>query len=399
MASSDHPTLLGMPLPFERAEYERRFATVRRALEDAELDALLVFQQENMNYLFGYDQNGYWVYQVAVVTRERDDIVVLARPADHALIAGLPFVEDLRLWRDDSDDDPARMTADILADVGALGIGRRVGIELHSHALLPHHHGRLRTALDGRVELVDASDLIADLRVRKSDAEVAYCRQAGEILDAGLRAGLEQVRPGATEANVLGAAYAAMFEAGGHMPAVPPPVSSGPRTLSRTHGGATQRVVEDDELFVLEIGACLHRYHVVGVHSRWVGPAPDHVRSTSSELQEALAAGTASVRPGVAAADVARAVNGVLGRQGAFVAGNHVGYGTGIGYPPSWLDTLRIKESSTQVLHPNTVLFLFVHRIVHHRETPLLVFIGEPLLVTGTGSERLSALPLELDVS
>lgn len=187
MGTSDHPTLLGMPLPFERAEYERRFATVRRALEDAELDALLVFHQENMNYLFGYDQNGYWVYQVAVVTRERDDIVVLARPADHALIAGLPFVEDLRLWRDDSDDDPAQMTADILADVGALGSGRRVGIELHSHALLPYHHGRLHATLGGRVELVDASDLIADLRVRKSDAEVAYCRQAGEILDAALK--------------------------------------------------------------------------------------------------------------------------------------------------------------------------------------------------------------------
>ena len=198
------PRQLGMPLPFEEAEYARRLDAARAALAEARLDAIILFHQESLHYLFGYDQLGYWIYQPVVLTAEASEVTVLARPLDHDLIEGLPFVRELLAWRDDSaaHDDPSGLTREMLADLGLLGAGRRIGIELRTHALLPYYHEKLCAALDGHCELVDASDLITELRLRKSDAEVAYAREAGRIMDAGFAAGFAAMRPGATEADV-----------------------------------------------------------------------------------------------------------------------------------------------------------------------------------------------------
>jgi Xaa-Pro dipeptidase len=394
------PRQLGMPLPFEEAEYARRLDAARAALAEAGLDAIILFGQESLHYLFGYDQLGYWIYQPVVLTAAASEVTVLARPLDHDLIEGLPFVRELRAWRDDSaaHDDPSGLTREMLADLGLLGAGRRIGIELRTHALLPYYYEKLRAALDGRCELVDASDLITELRLRKSDAEVAYAREAGRIMDAGFAAGFAAMRPGATEADVLADSLSAMLKAGGEMPALAPPLGAGARTLGKTHGAATQRVLREDEPFLLEIGGCKARYHAVGVQTKWLGTPPPRIQATYDVLVEALELGLEVVAPGVPVTDVARRVKAELARHDIPVAGRHVGYGTGIGFPPTWLDNLRIKETDPHVLECNFVFFLFAHHTVAHAGERLELFAGAPILVTATGNERLSRTALRLEL-
>ena len=52
-----------MGLHFERAEYDRRIAATRAAMEAQGLDGLLMFQQESMYYLTGYDTFGFCFFQ------------------------------------------------------------------------------------------------------------------------------------------------------------------------------------------------------------------------------------------------------------------------------------------------------------------------------------------------
>lgn len=392
------PTQIGVPLPFEASEYARRVQRAREAMDADRLDALLLYHQESMYYLFGYDQLGYWVYQVAVLPAD-GEIRVLARIADRDLIAGLPGVTEVRTWKDDSHDDPALMTRDLLAEVGALKPSSRVGMEQRTHALLPFQHARVQASLDGMVEVVDASDLVTELRLRKSDAEVAYTREAGCVVDAAYSTAFGALRPGVREVEVLGAAFTGMFAAGGNVPAIAPPLASGPRTLAKTHGAATQRVIQNDELFQLEVGGCVERYHAVGVQSKWLGTPPRAIRSHYEGLLESLAAGRDAIRPGAASADVARAVNRAMQQSNALVPGAHVGYGTGIGFSPTWLDNLRIKETDQHILEPGMVFFMFVHQTVEHGGVPIELFVGEPMLVTGSGADRLSTTPLSLEVS
>lgn len=392
------PTQIGVPLPFDAEEYASRVERAQAALEEQRLDALVLFHQESMYYLFGYDQLGYWVYQAAVLTAD-GEITVLSRGADHDLIAGLPGVSEVRTWKDDSHDEPAVMTRDLLAEAGALTSGARVGLELRTHALLPYHHGRLHAALSEVAEVVDASDVIAELRLRKSAAEVAYTRRAGRIVDAGYAGAFAALRPGAREVEVLGATLSGMFAAGGNMPAIAPPLASGPRTLAKTHGAATQRVVEPDELFQLEVGGCCERYHAVGVQSKWLGAPPQAIADRYEGLLESLASGRDATAPGRPVAEVARTVNRTMDRNGALVPGAHVGYGTGIGFAPTWLDNLRVKETDPHVLEPGMVFFMFVHQTVQHDGVPIELFVGEPMLVTEGGADRLSSTPLSLELS
>jgi Xaa-Pro dipeptidase len=398
--SAHRSSIIGMPLAFSDDEYKTRLDQARQNVREAGLDALILFHQESMFYLFGYDQLGYWVYQAAVITPGREDVIVVARGTDRSLIEGLPSVSEVRTWRDDSDDDPTAKTCDVLREAGALKPGARIGVELRTHALLPYYSGRLARQLGAEsAELVDASDLINDQRLVKSDTEVAYTRTAARALDAGYAAAFAMLEPGVTEANVLAAAMAGMLGAGGDVPAIVPPLSSGPRAAARTHGAATQRVVEPGETLVLEAGGCSQRYHAVGVQTKWLGGAvPAPVQSAYDGLLDALAAGRESTRAGVPVADVARTVNAVLTEHGHRVPGAHVGYGTGIGFPPTWLDNLRIKETDSHILAANMVFFMFVKHRVELDGKGIELFVGEPLLVTDNGVDRLSSVELSISL-
>src|ERR1035438_9188394 len=241
------------------------------------------------------------------------------------------------------------------------------------------------------------SDLITELRLRKSATEVEYVRKAALALDASFEASFAALRPGVREKEVLGCALKAMMDAGGEVPAIVPPLASGPRTLAATHGAATNRVLKSGDLFQIEVGAAYQRYNVVGVHSKWLGVPPPEVHSAFGKLRDALDVGIGSIRTGVPVAEVARKVNAELEMAGMYIPGRHIGYGTGIGYPPTWLDNLRVKETDQHVLEANMLLFLFLH---HQCDDGVsLLFIGEPILVKDEGADRLSTVPFSLEVN
>lgn len=383
-----------MTAPFDRAEYASRLRRTRAAMRAAGLDALLVFHQEHMFYLAGYDQIGYWVYQVLIVPAADEPMTAVVRKVDELLVRGGGVVEDVRVWLDDATRDPAQQTADILAERGLLR-GRRLGLERKSHALLPYYYDLLREALRG-AELVDASDLITELRLVKSAAEIEYMRRAGEVMDAGVRAAWETLRPGVRECEVHAAVTAAMYRAGGEHPSVAPPMGSGPRTLTQTHGAATTREVRAGDPFLLEVGGCVRRYHAVCMRTASMGPPAAPVRSLHEAIRAATDAGLAAIKPGVPTADVARVVHDGLARHGHSRRGQHVGYGIGLGYPPTWIDSLRIKETDPHVLREG-MTFLF-HAGLLAPEGDVYVALGDPVLVTATGYERLTRLPRELTV-
>ncbi|HEV8308217.1 MAG TPA: Xaa-Pro peptidase family protein [Methylomirabilota bacterium] len=381
-----------MAPPFERSEYTARLRRTRAAMREAGLDVLLVFHQEHMFYLAGYDQIGYWVYQVLIVPAAEAPMTAIVRKVDELLVRDGGIVDDVRVWLDDATRDPAQQTADILTERGLLR-GARIGIERKSHALLPYYYDLLRDALQG-AELVDASDLVTELRLIKSPAEIACMRRAGEVMDAGVQAAWEALRPGARECDVHAAVVAAMYRAGGEHPSVAPPMGTGPRTLTQTHGAATTREVRAGDPFLLEVGGCYRRYHAVCMRTASVGAPGDRLRSMHDAIREATDAGLAAIKPGVRTAEVARLVHAQMAERGYSRRGQHVGYGIGLGYPPTWIDNLRIKETDTHVLQAG-MSFLF-HAGLLAPEGDLYVALGDPVLVTATGPERLTRLSRDL---
>ena len=400
---SYHPTnevttVIGMPLPFKNGEYKNRIDALRSQMTKEKIDFLLLFHQESMYYLFGYDQLGYWVYQTAVIDVNKEDITVLCRPADHNFIEGLPYVKEVRNWIDDSNKSPVELTIEMLFDLKALKPKKRIGIELGSHALLPKYYVGLEKSLKDQCSLVDASRIVTNLRQIKTESEVVYMKEAGKVLDSAYNAALNVFKPGVLETEVLGAAMSGMFEAGGHVPAIVPPISSGPRSMSNTHGAAVDRVIKLGEHITIEPGSSRFRYHAVGVQTWWLGEPPKEVERVFDGLLTAQKEALSIIKAGIASADVARKINQTLIEKDLHIPGAHHGYGIGIGYPPTWLDDLRIKETDYHILEKNMTFFLVSRFPVFNlADYPIQIYVGEPILVTDEGCERLSSTQISLN--
>ena len=59
-----------MPLHFTRQEFDDRKSRALAAMERGNLDALLMFKQESMFYLTGYDSFGFVFFQCLVLDRD-----------------------------------------------------------------------------------------------------------------------------------------------------------------------------------------------------------------------------------------------------------------------------------------------------------------------------------------
>ena len=144
-----------MPLHFSVEELARRRAGVISRLTEAGLEGLLMFRQESMYYLTGHDTYGFVYFQCLYLGAD-GKMTLLTRAPDLRQAQRTSVIEDIRVWMDREDADPALELRDILAGHGCRG--KRLGIELESYGLTGRNGRRVAAALEGFCELEDASD-------------------------------------------------------------------------------------------------------------------------------------------------------------------------------------------------------------------------------------------------
>src|SRR5215212_10016571 len=154
-----------MALHFSPEEFARRKAALLAALAEARLDGMLLFQQESMYWLTGYDTFGFCFFQCLVVTAD-GRMALLTRSADLRQAQHTSTLADIRIWKDAAGADP---TLDLRALAADLGLqGQRLGVEYESYGLVASNGRRLDAAFAGFAALEDASRLVTRLRAVKS---------------------------------------------------------------------------------------------------------------------------------------------------------------------------------------------------------------------------------------
>ncbi len=123
-----------MALHFDRAEYDARIARVRAALERASLDGLLLFQQESMYYLTGYDTFGFCFFQCLYLGVD-GRLALLTRSADLRQAQRTSIIEDIRVWTDAQAATPAGQLRAMLADLRARNIEPLVTLHHFTHPI------------------------------------------------------------------------------------------------------------------------------------------------------------------------------------------------------------------------------------------------------------------------
>src|SRR6266480_7092706 len=115
-----------MALHFSTRELADRRRRACRAMIARGLDGLLIFRQESMYYLTGYDTSGYSMFQGMYLGAD-GALALLTRSADQRQARLTSVIEDVRIWRDREGADPAGELREMVADYG--GRGKRIGAE------------------------------------------------------------------------------------------------------------------------------------------------------------------------------------------------------------------------------------------------------------------------------
>ena len=380
-----------MALHFERSEFDDRRRNTLDAMAGAGLDGLLMFRQESMYWLTGYDTFGFCFFQCLYLGAD-GRTVLLTRAPDLRQAQNTSTIEDIRIWVDRDGATPAEDLRDLLESCGARG--HRLGVEYDAYGLNARNGKRLDAALDGFAALSDASELISALRLIKSPAELEYVRRAGELADDALREAHRLTGPGVDESDILAAMQGAVFRGGGDYPGNEFIIGSGgDALLCRYFSG--RKVLRNQDQLTLEFAGAYRHYHACLMRTIPVGPVPDHQRRMFDACVEALQACKDALRPGRPIGEVFDAHARVMDANGLRHARlNACGYSLGAVFAPIWMDYPMFYHANPVLAAPGMVFFL--HMILMDSEAQLAMTLGETVIVADGAPERLSSMPLEL---
>jgi ectoine hydrolase len=384
---------------FDEREYERRLSRTRERLREEDLDAIVVSDPANMNYLAGYDGWSFYVHQAVVVTAEGDEPVWVGREMDAGGARATTWLseENIRSYSDDHVHSPYDLhPMDYLAGVlEELDVANgRIGLEMDAAYFTAKSYTRLQQNLP-EATFEDTTLLVGWVRIKKSDRELEYMRQAAQISENAMQAGIDAIGEGVPEYEVAAEIYDALIrgtdEFGGDYPSIVPLMPSGDHT-DTPHLTWTDREFEDGDPVIIELSGCRHRYHSPLARTTFVGDPPEELEEAADIVVEGIEAALATAEPGVTCEAVEEAWRETIAQYG-IEKEDRIGYSMGLGYPPDWGEhTASIRPGDETMLEENMTF----HMIPGIWTAEVGMEISETFVVTDDGVETLAGFPRKL---
>ncbi|KAA3513341.1 M24 family metallopeptidase [Agrobacterium rosae] len=380
-----------MALHFDAAEFEARRTRLTEKMAEEKLDAILLFAQESMYWLTGYDTFGYCFFQTLIVKAD-GTMTLLTRSADLRQARQTSNIENIVIWVDRLNADPTLDLKNLLSDMDLLGC--RIGIEFDTHGMT----GRVARLLDNQLssfcQIIDSSAVVSGLRLVKSPAEVAYAKRAGALADDALDAALKIIAPGADEADILAAMQGAVFAGGGDYPANEFIIGSGADALLCRYKAGRRKLDEKDQLTLEWAGVSAH-YHAAMMRTVVIGEVEFRQKELYNACAENIRAIEDVLRPGNTFGDVFDVHARIMDERGLTRHRlNACGYSLGARFSPSWMEHQMFYAGNTQEILPN--MTLFVHMIIMDSDSGFAMTLGQTYLTTEGAPESLSRHSLDL---
>ena len=380
-----------MALHFSNQEFLQRKVKVLHSMKEQSLDALLMFRQESMYWLTGYDTFGYVFFQTLVLD-SKGNVILLTRAPDLRQAQNTSNIEDIRIWVDKDNSNPAYDLKNILEELSLKG--KKVGIEYEAYGLTGRNALRLNKSLEGYCNIEDQSELITKLRVIKSPEEITYVKKAAELADLALDQAWKYAKAGESESKILGEMQKVVLEGGGDYPANEYIIGSGHNALLCRYQSEKRVLSNIDQLSIEWAGTYKH-YHSAMFRTITVGkPDAKHFKMHEACL-EALNNCEKKLIPGNKVGEVfdvhAKTFDN-LGYNKSRM--NACGYSLGSTFSPNWMDWPMLYTDNPYIIKPGNVFFM--HMILMDSDNKLAMNLGETYLVTENGNERLGKQKLDL---
>ncbi len=313
-----------------------RYQRLLKRLQDLDLDGLIVTHLPNLNYLFNFSgTSGLACYICGEAT-----LLVDSRYLEQAQASAVNC--EVRLT-----------SSSALADLRELLEGSQ-SLQNRSRIAVEAKHLSYQTFLEMDswglgIDWVPSSDLVEELRMIKSESEVASMRRAFEIAQTGYGCFLDQVKPGYSEVQLAGLLEFELRKAGGEGVSFETIVASGPRS-SLPHGVASSRVLQEKEILLCDFGVRHGGYcsDLTRVYIPEKTSKPDIYNVVREAWQTALG----TIRPGVPASEIDAAARQVIAKHGY---GDYFGHSTGHGLGLEVHELPAISSRGSSHLEPGMV--------------------------------------------
>ena len=382
-----------MGLHFSKEEFSTRKKKVIQLMKEQNIDALLMFRQESMYWLTGYDTFGYVFFQ-SLVLDQKGNIILLTRAPDLRQAENTSNIENIRIWIDKDGSNPTNDLKEILNELNLKG--KNLGVEYDAYGLTGKNTLMLNKSLKNYCSVEDKSELISKLRVIKSKEEIVYVKKAAELADNALDQVWKYAKAGVSESKILAEMNKVIFEGGGDYPANEFIIGSGKNALLCRYQAEKQILKDVDQLSIEWAGTYKH-YHSAMFRTILIGKANPKHHEMYEACVESLKNCEDKLIPGNNIGEVfdihAKTFDD-LGYNKARM--NACGYSLGATFSPNWMDWPMLYTGNPYVIQPGNVFFM--HMILMDSDNELAMNLGETYLVTEKGNERLGKQKLDLVV-
>jgi Xaa-Pro dipeptidase len=366
------------------ADLELRLTRVQSAMRAAALDGLVVY--------YGGQHNMLRMDQIAYLTdyRTLGPAVLIVRRE------GVPELVMSPVWdAERAEETKARVRVNAVTPDRVLKTAAAVAktlpgrIGLSGRPVMPiAAYDEFSRAYGG--ELLDGETIVTSVGATRTPGELERIEHAAKIADQGFEALRETVHVGMREyelaAEIEAVMHAAgaednfgLIAAGSHNVAIRPP---------------TDRRLEEGDVIIGEITPCYRGYLAQLCRTYILGEPTDIQRSTYDMLLAALVDGKSAARPGQPSAEIARAINGVIGAAGyeeyckppyMRTRGHGLGLGGVVPYDITDGASPKLECNMTMVIHPNQYV----------PETGYMM-CGDTVVIEENGPRALTKTPLKL---
>ncbi len=389
--AKDHPR-------FSKEEYARRYAEVRRRMRERGLDVLIVYgdsgshgcNHANVKYLSNYQD------PVA-------SYVVFPLRGEPALYISnrlyLPYASRMSVVpeTDAVDYDPAgkveRRIRELGQEKGTIGL---VGFRGILHASLPHGPVSHWHKTLERASFADATDLLAEVRAVKSQAELAWFRKGAALTDMAFEALEKKARAGMTDFQL------AALIAGAYMPhgGGPQLIFIGSTSMARPHlifpnQYPSHRTVRKGDIILTELSADYEMHAGQAHRPVTVGTKPTPIYQKLFEVAvEAHDRILRALRPGATEEDVRRA--GSVIPEAGFTTFDTTFHGWGLLIEDPRVDVVAtlIRRPQGKTVFQEGMLMVIQPNVVTADGARGLQ-VGNLVEITATGARPLQKYPMK----
>lgn len=327
--------------PFTTSEFDRRVTLTKQRMQEAGFDLLICQDPANMGWLTGFDGWSFYTPQAVLVHVEETSPIWFGRAQDAKsahITTDIP-AGNIVGFSEPLVHHPVNHPFDELCALINARSWRtaRIGVELDAHYYTARAHQHLVKGLPNAT-LSDSQELVNWARLVKSDAELVYMREAGQIITDTMNKAMDRLVPGVKQYEVIADVYHAQITGidgkFGDYTSLCPLIQVGEGT-STPHLTWTDEPLPDSGLVVMELGAARRHYHAPLTRTAYIGTPPDEITKLVDVIIEGGNAALSAAKPGVTCEEVEAIWQGVLKRNG-YSKDSRVGYSIGMNYPPDW---------------------------------------------------------------